>query len=90
MHSWRTTSSPPHPPYDSSLHLIIPPNWLYEVLEKGWGEKHSLAGVVIPETAVMVYAPRDSEEVEIIYDIVLLSYWRAKGYRIPSPRMAGG
>ena len=79
-----------HPPHDSSLHLMVPPNWLDEVLEKGWGEKHPLAGVAILETACMVYAPRNPEEVEIIYDIVLLSYWRAKGYRIPSPRMAGG
>jgi hypothetical protein len=78
-----------HPPHDSSLHLMTPPNWLHEVLEKGWGEKHPLAGVAIPETAVMIYAPRNSEEIDIVYNIVLLSYWRAKGYRIPSPREVG-
>jgi len=27
-----------HPPYDGSMHLMAPPNWLDEILEKGLGE----------------------------------------------------
>ncbi|GBC69673.1 hypothetical protein HRbin01_01375 [archaeon HR01] len=75
-----------HPPYDGSVHLMAPPNWVDEILEKGWGERHPLAGHAIPGNAIMVYAPRNEHEVKIVYNIVLLSYWRAKGDQIPSPR----
>jgi hypothetical protein len=33
-----------------------------EVLEKGWGERHGLAGVLLPKGFLLVYAPRDEEE----------------------------
>ncbi|GBC72035.1 hypothetical protein HRbin02_01824 [Candidatus Calditenuaceae archaeon HR02] len=78
-----------HPPYDGSMHLMAPPNWVDEILGKGWGERHPLAGHAIPRNAVMVYAPRNEHEVKIVHNIVLLSYWRAKGERIPSPRSIG-
>jgi hypothetical protein len=72
-----------HPPYDSSLHLSLPKPWVGEVLEKGWGEPHPLAGNTIPDNYVMVYAPRTREEVDIVYEVVLLSYWWARGALIP-------
>jgi hypothetical protein len=31
----------------------------------------------------MVYAPRTREEVDIVYEVVLLSYWWARGALIP-------
>jgi len=74
-----------HPPYDGSLHIAAPPNWVDEIINKGWGEKHPLAGEFI-NNALMIYAPRDEEEIRIVYNIVLLSYWRAKGKSIPNPR----
>ncbi len=73
-----------HPPYDSSLHLSLPKPWVEEVLEKGWGEPHPLAGNTIQDNYVMVYAPRTEEEVDIIHEIVLLSYWWARGYLVPN------
>jgi len=75
-----------HPPHDGSMHLMAPSDWLDEILEKGWGEKHPLAGIMIPDNAIMLYAPRNEEEVNIIYNIALLSYWMAKGEKIPRPR----
>ena len=78
-----------HPPYDGSIHLMAPPNWLDEILEKGWGEKHPLAGQILPNNAIMIYAPRDEDEVKIVYNLVLLSYWRARGEKIPNPRTIG-
>jgi len=75
-----------HPPYDGSMHLMAPPSWLDEILEKGWGEQHPLAGKVIPSNAIMLYAPRNEDEINIVYNVVLLSYWRAKGYEIPEPK----
>jgi hypothetical protein len=72
-----------NPPYDSSLHLSLPKPWVGEVLEKGWGEPHPLAGNTISDNYVMVYAPRTREEVDIVYEVVLLSYWWARGALIP-------
>jgi hypothetical protein len=72
-----------HPPYDSSLHLSLPEPWAAEVTVKGWGEPHPLAGKLVADNYLMVYAPRNEEEVETIYEIVLLSYWWARGHPVP-------
>ncbi len=74
-----------HPPGDGSLHLMAPPNWVEELVSKGWAEPHPAAGSLIPRNAVMVYAPRDEKEVRIVMEIVLLSYWRAMGVDVPGP-----
>ncbi len=75
-----------HPPGDGSLHLMAPPDWVEEVVSKGWAEPHPVAGRLIPRNAVMVYAPRDEAEVRTVMEIVLLSYWRAMGTEVPGPR----
>jgi len=75
-----------HPAYDGSLHIMAPPNWVDEIIEKGWGERHPLAGDMIASNALMIYAPRNDVEIDIAYNILLLSYWRAKGKIIPSPK----
>jgi hypothetical protein len=37
------------------------------VLSAGWGERHALAGLArLPLTYLMVYAPRDDNEVAVI------------------------
>jgi hypothetical protein len=74
-----------HPPHDGSLHLMAPPNWIEELVAKGWAEPHPAAGHLIPRNAVMVYAPRDEAEVRTVTEIVLLSYWRAMGVEVPGP-----
>jgi len=78
-----------HPPGDGSLHLMAPPNWVDEIIGKGWGEKHPAAGLLIPENALMIYAPKNEAEATTVYEIVLLSYWRAKGLEVPGPRSLG-
>jgi hypothetical protein len=75
-----------HPPGDGSLHLMAPPNWVDELVSKGWAEPHPAAGRLIPRNAVMVYAPRDEAEVRTVMEVVLLSYWRAKGANVPGPK----
>lgn len=69
-----------HPPDDGSLHLTLPPRWREEALAKGWAEPH-LAGMValMPSSDVMVYGPRDEQELDVVYNLVLLSYQFAKG-----------
>jgi hypothetical protein len=53
-----------HPPYDGSMHMMLPPDAVEQLLGKGWGEPHPLVRRgLIPATAVMVYAPRDAAEV---------------------------
>ena len=37
-----------------------------EVIEKGWAQRHGLSGRLLPWGYVMVYAPRDEEEVEVL------------------------
>jgi hypothetical protein len=69
-----------HPPYDGSMHMMLPPEAVGELLEKGWGEPHPMARRgLIPPTAVMVYAPRDAAEVETILQVIAASYRFACG-----------
>ena len=64
-----------HPDPDSSLHLCLPPAWVDDVLEQGWGELHPVARMgLIPATAVMVYAPRDSDELGVVTRILRASH----------------
>jgi hypothetical protein len=69
-----------HPRYDGSMHMMLPPEAVDEVLAKGWGEPHPMARRgLIPPTAVMVYAPRDAAEVEAILHMIGVSYRFACG-----------
>ena len=51
-------------PSDGSMHMILSPSDAKTVLEAGWGERHPLAGVYagLPETYMLIYAPRNAEE----------------------------
>ncbi|MFQ5998397.1 MAG: luciferase family protein [Candidatus Bathyarchaeia archaeon] len=69
-----------HPPEDGSLHLSLPPQLVEHVIEKGWAEPHPVAMMgFMPANVVMVYAPRNENEIEIVYNIVVVSYQFAKG-----------
>ncbi|MDY7040159.1 MAG: DUF5519 family protein [Chloroflexota bacterium] len=69
-----------HPPYDGSLHMTLPPGAVEEVVAQGWGEMHPVARMgLIPPTALMVYGPRDEEELEVVWQILQASYLFARG-----------
>lgn len=69
-----------HPSPDHSLHLTLPPEVVPVAIERGWAELHPVAARgLIPKTAVMVYAPRDSEEVEVVSRLVTVSWRFARG-----------
>ena len=64
---------------DGSLHLTLHPADIKIVLEKGWGQRHPLARdpdswwrwhKVVPTGFVLVYAPRDQAEVEVVSEII--------------------
>jgi len=60
-----------HPPSDGSLHLNLPLELAREAIEKGWAENHPVAlRGFIPMNVVMVYGPRDEDELEVIKGLV--------------------
>jgi hypothetical protein len=69
-----------HPAYDGSMHMMLPPEAVDELVAKGWGEPHPMARRgLIPSSAVMVYAPRDAAEVETVLELIAASHRFACG-----------
>lgn len=69
-----------HLPDDGSLHLTLPPGVADQARARGWAERHPVAVQgMIPETVVMVYAPRDSEEVDVVMSLVETAGQFARG-----------
>lgn len=69
-----------HPPDDGSLHMTLPPTIADKAREQRWAELHPVAERgLIPETVVMVYAPRDTEELAIVERLLQASYQFAGG-----------
>lgn len=69
-----------HPGPDQSLHAMLPPDIAAEAVEAGWSEPHPVARLgLIPETAVMIYAPRDADELAVVERLVQASCAFARG-----------
>ena len=71
-----------HRPEDGSLHLRLPAEAARMVFDKGWGILHPFSAAVTGERGVnyiMVYGPRDEEEVAAAWIIVQISYAFARG-----------
>ncbi|PKS10468.1 hypothetical protein jhhlp_002219 [Lomentospora prolificans] len=66
---------------DRSMHMNLHPEDIKVVLEKGWGQRHPLAKkawfgpLPVPETFVLIYAPRDEEELRIACRIIEAAVW---------------
>ena len=58
-----------HPLPDGSLHVSLPPARAREAIEAGWAELHPLAGL-FHSGLVMLYAPRDDEETDVVLTLV--------------------
>lgn len=64
-----------HPERDGSLHLTLPPSQVETVIDNGWAERHPLAGRYgLPSNIVMVYGPRDTDELEVVEDLLRASH----------------
>lgn len=69
-----------HPPGDGSLHVALPEAARTEALAKGWAEPHPLAALgVVPKSIVMLFGPRDEDELDIVWSLVCASYAYATG-----------
>ena len=67
-----------HPPYDGSLHMTLPPSLVDHVIENGWAERHPLAGRHgLPSNIVMVFGPRDEDELRVVEDLLRASHAHA-------------
>jgi hypothetical protein len=64
-----------HPDPDHSLHAMLPPETANEAVAAGWAEPHPVAlRGLIPMTAVMIYAPRDEAELDVVEGLVRASH----------------
>lgn len=65
-------------PSDGSMHLTLHPADVKIVLNARWGERHPLARggafeMFVPETFVMVYAPRTEQDIDVMMQIIRAS-----------------
>jgi hypothetical protein len=64
-----------HPAPDHSLHAMLPLELADEAIDLGWAEIHPVARRgLIPPNAVMLYAPRDEDELAVVQDLVRASH----------------
>ncbi|KAF4969361.1 hypothetical protein FSARC_3387 [Fusarium sarcochroum] len=58
---------------DGSMHVNLAPKDAKLVMDRGWGQRHPLSGTVLYLGNVMIYAPRNEEELEIVKGITRAS-----------------
>jgi len=62
-----------------SLHLSLSPPDCKEVIIKKWGERMTLAGTLMPQEYLLIYTPRNVEEVAVVKRIVAAAIAFMKG-----------
>jgi PIN domain nuclease of toxin-antitoxin system len=69
-----------HPDPDGSMHLGLTLKDAQYVMQQGWGELHPVAKMgYLTHNFIMVFAPRNEEEVEVVKKIIKRSYLFATG-----------
>ncbi|WP_344658003.1 alcohol dehydrogenase catalytic domain-containing protein [Catenulispora subtropica] len=62
------------------LHLTVPDSWVAPLIEAGWAEPHPISRrPEWPDTIIMLYAPRDETELEIVAEVLRVSHRHATG-----------
>jgi hypothetical protein len=77
---WKQEFAHLHPRPNSSWHLQLPWELAVLVLSAGWAEIHPVVWLgVAPANSVMLYSPRNAEEMEVVWDLVQESHRFARG-----------
>ena len=67
---------------DFSMHIALPEALAAAAVAAGWGEPHYLvAAGQLPPTIVMIFAPRDDTELDVVWQLIESSYRFATGAR---------
>jgi hypothetical protein len=74
-------------PSDGSLHLTLHPADAAAVMRARWGERHPLGSGgwlswFVPAGFILVYAPRDEDEVRVVMRIVGAAVWWVGGFAV--------
>jgi hypothetical protein len=66
---------------DISGHILLSFDDAREVLSKGWGERHRVAGTIAPLGYMIIYQPRNMKELDIFLEILKasISYGKSNG-----------
>jgi hypothetical protein len=65
---------------DGSLHAALPTEVAQEAMSKGWAEQHLVARMgYIPQNVIMIYSPKDAQEIEVVAGLVDEAYHYASG-----------
>lgn len=62
-----------HNQTDYSAHVVLAPKDAVQVIQKGWGQFHGLAGKLLPQAYVLLYSPRNDDEIDLLLEIVRAS-----------------
>ncbi|EPX63552.1 hypothetical protein D187_005959 [Cystobacter fuscus DSM 2262] len=77
---WHTSGPSPRALPGSALSLPLPEPLRSKAIASGWAEKHPLTGYPsVSRDIVMVYAPRDPAEIEVVTTLVTASWRYARG-----------
>jgi hypothetical protein len=69
-----------HHPHDGSLHVVLPPCDVGQVVKMGWAELHPVAAQYgMPLNVVMLYAPRDASDLAVVCALIERSWRYAHG-----------
>ncbi len=75
-----------HP--DGSLHLSLPPDRAREAVAAGWAEQHPMARRSGNESLVLLYTPRDFEELEVVVGLITDAWCWVTGLPRPESRLS--
>jgi phospholipase/carboxylesterase len=68
-----------HPGSDGSLHIALPPVLAADLIAKGWAVAHPLAGVRLTPGMVLLFGPRNADELDTVAGVVTTSHAWATG-----------
>lgn len=77
---WEEEFAHIHPRPDSSWHLQLPLELAVFAIDAGWAEIHTTCWLGdAPANSVMLFSPRNAQELEVIWDLIEESYRFATG-----------